>query len=189
MEDEVGELCVILIVHCPADPICLLLCLFSLRLAKQEPDKWQRRIDTDRTGITILFWLSSEKQEHNKWRRHIGAGGIEPNERWFGGLTEVKNHVPFLILSVLIFNEKFTFISLHVQHGKECGAHIGNSQNNKATQVGSLIFFLFLIVVVLFSNYKKYSAVFYTSGRCGHGRSEEQIIVTDLEPGASPRIR
>jgi hypothetical protein len=40
--------------------------------------------------------------------------------------------------------------------------------------------FLFFVVVVLFSNDKKCAAVFYTSGQCGHGRSEEQIIGTDL---------
>ena len=39
MEDEVGELHVILFVQCPVDPICLLTLLLSLRSAKQEQDK------------------------------------------------------------------------------------------------------------------------------------------------------
>ncbi len=67
-------------------------------------------------------------------------------------------------------------------------AHVGDSQNSKATQVETLICFIFFVVVLLFSNYKKCAAVFYTSGQCGHGRSEERIIGKDLGPGVLPRI-
>ncbi len=81
MEDELGKLYVILVAHCPDDPICRLTLLFSLRSAKQKPDERRRRIDTGRTGLTLLFSLSSVKQEHDQWRRHIGAGVTEPNRR------------------------------------------------------------------------------------------------------------
>ncbi len=39
MEDELGELHVILVAQCPVYPIFLLLLLFSLMPAKQEQDK------------------------------------------------------------------------------------------------------------------------------------------------------
>ncbi len=39
MEDEFGELHVILVEQCPVDPICLITLLLSLPLAKQEQDK------------------------------------------------------------------------------------------------------------------------------------------------------
>ncbi len=61
MEDELGELYVILVAHCSADPICRLMLLFSLQLAKQEPDERRRRIDTGRMGLLLLFLLSSVK--------------------------------------------------------------------------------------------------------------------------------
>ncbi len=39
MEDEVGELHVILVAQCPVDPICLLMLLLSLLLSKQGQDE------------------------------------------------------------------------------------------------------------------------------------------------------